>query len=585
MSKSSSYLVVDTPKQVHVSIRSSAIVQELNVRIPMRDGVTLSADIYRPVTTEPVPSVLIRTPYTKASELAPLSTASNSGTYGEQGRWWVEHGYAFVVQDVRGRGDSDGIFYPLVNEAADGFDTLTWLGERSWSTGRIGMIGSSYLGWVQVYAAGELNPYLKAIVPAVTPPDPDRHFPLRYGAAFLQGAAWLAGIDGHTPQNPLPTDITEIAYQGLPLVMLDARLGRNLPAWRDWVTHPPGDSYWLAQSYQDKLRRSKIPMLHVTGWYDTVATGTTENFLNMSQGADSQARACQRMLIGPWMHHVSASRQLGSIDFGQQAIIDFRSVQRRWFDHWLVGLDNGVDREPRVRLFVMGANRWMNEDEWPIARTTFVKYYLHSRGKANTRWGDGQLGLTIPTAECADRFRYDPRDPVPFVRDEALAELGPHDFRSVETRPDVLVYTSEPMTEPTLVCGPLRVKLFAASSAVDTDWTARVLNVWPDGFAQQLSYGIVRSRYRCYGKQELLKPHEAYEYDIDVWATCVELQPGHRVRLEISSSAFPWFDRNLNTGDKPGMGTESVVAEQTVLHGGRQASYLLLPIVPQRSQL
>jgi putative CocE/NonD family hydrolase len=570
--------------QSDANVRSDTVVREFNVRVPMRDGVTLSADIYRPATSDRVPVVLVRTPYTKST--AVYADMKITTDYAELGRWWVDQGYAFVVQDVRGRGDSAGIFYPLVNEAADGFDTLAWIGGQPWSSGRVGMIGGSYLGWTQVYTAGQRSPFLKAIIPTVTPPDPDRNLPVRFGVVTLPLAPWLASVDGHTQQDLSPVDIDAV-YRSLPLITLDTRMGRNLPVWREWVSHPTHDAYWRAQSYQEKLLKAKVPALHVSGWYDIVQVGTTENFINLSeQASDPQIRRQQHLLIGPWAHMINAGRQLGAIDFGPDAVIDFRNVQLRWFDHWLKGIDNGVDREPRVRLYIMGANHWVDENEWPIARTTYVKYYLHGKGRANSRWGDGQLSRIAPVAESADHFRYDPTDPAPFLghltdfTDRNQWPL-PDDYRDVEARPDVLVYTSAPMTEPTLVCGPLRVKLFAASSAVDTDWTARVLDVWRDGFAERLNDGIVRGRFRLGNDKEvLLKPGETYAYDIDVWSTCVELQKSHRVRLEISSSAFPMFDRNLNTGATLGMETGGVVAEQTVLHDRKYASYLLLPIVP-----
>lgn len=543
----------------------------------MRDGITLSADIYRPANADRVPVVLVRTPYTKHRE-----TTAAYVEYPEQGRWWAERGYAFVVQDVRGRGDSDGSFYPLVNEAADGFDTLAWLGEQPWSSGRIGMIGSSYLGWTQVYAAGQRSPYLKAIIPTVTPPDPDRHYPRQFGLVNFRSFGWLIATDGRTSQELSMADLDR-AVRTLPLRTLDARMGRDLPVWRDWVAHPPGDPYWQAQRYQEKLLHSNVPALHVTGWYDGVFVGTTENFINMSERAsDPQTRRRQHLLIGPWEHDINKDRRRGAIDFGPEALIDFRAVQLRWFDRWLKEIDNGADRGPRVRVFAMGANRWLDEDEWPIARTRYVKYHLRSKGRANTRSGDGVLSRTAPRNEPPDRFRYDPSNPVPFLN-QFKPVNGPEDYGAVETRPDVLVYTSEAMAEPTLVCGPLRVKLFAATSAVDTDWTARVLEVLPDGQTQRLSEGIVRARFREGNVAEkLLTPGQVYSYDIDVWSTCIELQKDRRVRLEISSSMFPRWDRNPNTGGRIDTETRSVVAEQTVLHDRRHASYLLLPIVPAR---
>ncbi len=552
----------------------TAMVQEFNVPVPMRDGATLSTDIYRPATSNKVPVVLTRTPYTKAA---------SQPQFASEGKWWAEHGYAFVVQDVRGRGDSGGVFYPLVSEAADGYDTLEWLGHQGWSSGRIGMVGESYLGWAQVYAAAENSPFLKAIIPTVTPPDPDRNFPSNFGVILLADVPWLALTDGHTLQGLSSIDLRSV-YESLPLIALDAQMGRNLPVWRDWVNHPPRDAYWRAQSYQEKLLGAKVPALHISGWYDDVLVGTTENFSNMSERAsDAETRRNQRMIIGPWEHAVNAGRQLGDIDFGPEAVIDLLRLKLRWFDHWLKQVANGVDREPRVRVFVMGTNQWVDENEWPIARTRYVRYYLHSKGHANSRWGDGQLSPDAPRNEPEDHYRYDPSDPVPFLNAYVSNLGGPDDYRDIEARPDILVYTSPAVTEATLMCGPLRVKLFAATTAVDTDWTAKVLDVHPDGFAQRLNDGVVRARFRLKnGTQNLLQRGKVYEYDIDAWSTCIELQRGHRLRLEIASSAFPKFDRNLNLAGQPGALTHGTIAEQSVLHDATNSSYLLAPIVDPR---
>ena len=442
---------------------------EYDVRIPMRDGVTLSADIYRPNAPGRFAVILVRTPYDNGTKPNAI-----------RGRFWASHGYAYVVQDVRGRGDSDGVFYPLINEAQDGYDTQTWCGKQPWSTGKVGMLGASYLGWVQVYSAGFKNPYLAALIPTVTPPDPNRNFPTQLGVVGPTAISWLAAISGHTMQDISQLDLRH-TYWHLPLFDMDQLLGRTIKPWRDWIDHPALDSYWKAQQYQDKLLDTTIPELHVSGWYDDVLVGTTENFINMTTRARTpEGRLNQWLLIGPWGHAINAGRRLGEIDFGPEAVIDFDAVQMRWLDHWLKGVDNGAERGPHVRIFVMGENKWHNEDEWPVKRTKYVKYYLHSGGRANSLYGDGTLNTQPPGDESADRFRYDPADPAPFITDPEFNQIGgPDDYRPVERRDDVLVYTSQPFSEPTEVCGPLRVRLFAASSARDTDWTAKVLNVPP----------------------------------------------------------------------------------------------------------
>lgn len=539
-----------------------AVVMDFDVRVPMRDGVSLSADIYRPAGAARVPIILVRTPYDNG-------TAAHVAA----GKAWAGRGYAYVVQDVRGRGESDGVFYPLVTEADDGYDTIEWLARQSWSDGKVGMIGGSYLGWVQVYAAIRKPPALKAIVPSVTPPDPDRNFPVQFGAYLPGTLSWLAAIAGKTMQDISQHDLRG-AYSHHPLYEADRLLGRTIPAWRDWLDHPVRDDYWKAQAYQEALRDVSIPMLHISGWYDDVLVGTTENFANLA------GRPNQFLMIGPWGHGINRQR-LGHLDFGPGAVINLDSVYTRWFDHWLKGVPNGVTRDPRVRIFVMEENRWRDENAWPLDRTRFVKFFLSSGGRANSRFGDGRLDTLPPGAEPPDRYRADPADAFPFVTDDAFSQIGgPDDYRTVEERRDVLVYSTDPFPAPVEICGPLRVRLFAASSARDTDWATKVLAVRPDGFAQRLNDGVVRARFRHgFEREVFLEPGAVESYDIDNWSTCLRLGAGWRLRLEVASHAFPKFDRNMQTGGPIGKETKGVVADQTVYHDAERASYLLVPIV------
>lgn len=541
-----------------------AIVMTYDVRIPTRDGITLSADIYRPAADRPVPVILVRTPY-------------DNGTAGHvaAGKAWARRGYAYVAQDVRGRGESDGTFYPLVTEADDGYDTIEWLARQPWSSGKVGMMGGSYLGWVQVYAAVRRPPSLKAIIPIVTPPDPDRNFPVQFGAYGPATLSWLAAISGRTMQDISQHDLRAV-YSHLPLYEADQLLGRRLAAWRDWLDHPTRDAYWQGLAYQTELRQSEIPMLHVSGWYDDVLVGTTENFVNL------RGRPHQRLLIGPWGHQINR-RRLGTFDFGSQAVVNLDSVYARWFDRWLRDVPNGVGEEPPVRIFVMEENRWRDEREWPLARTRYVKYYLASGGRANSRLGDGRLDTLPPGDQPPDRYRADPMNPYPFLTDDAFSQIGgPDDYREPQRRQDVLVYTSAPLRRPMEVCGPLQVRLHAASSARDTDWATKVLAVRPDGFAQRLNDGVVRARFRHGMERQVpLEPGKVEQYDIDNWSTCIRMGAGWRIRLEVASHAFPKFDRNLQTGGPIGKEAAGVVAEQTVYHDRERPSYLLLPVIPR----
>jgi putative CocE/NonD family hydrolase len=548
---------------------SHGIVMAYDVRVPMRDGITLSADIYRPDTSDPVPAILVRTPYD-----------NGVAAHVAAGKKWAARGYAYVVQDVRGRGESDGEFYPLVTEANDGFDTIEWITRQAWSSKRVGMMGGSYLGWVQVYAAGLKPAGLVAIAPSVTPPDPDRNFPVQFGAYEPSTLSWLAAISGRTMQDISEHDLRG-AYSHLPLYGADALLGRTLKPWRDWLDHPLRDDYWKAQAYQERLKTSEIPMLHISGWYDDVLVGTTENFANLKDHPN------QFLIIGPWGHHINTARTIGAIDFGPDALIDLDAVYLRWFDRWLKGIQNGVESDPKVRIFRMGDNQWFTEKEWPLARTQFTRYYLTSGGRANSRFGDGRLVTRLPsTGSASDTYQSDPMHPFPFVTDDAFSQIGgPDDYRKVEERKDALVYTTAPLQQPLDVCGPLSVHLFAASSAKDADWATKVLAVRPDGFALRLNDGIVRARFRRgREREEFLESGRVEEYDVDSWSTCIRLGVGWRLRLEVASHAFPKFDRNMQTGGPIGKEAIGVIAQQTVYHDRERASYVLVPVMPARSR-
>ena len=550
-----------------------AVRLEFNVRIPMRDGVTLSADIYRPDAPGKFPVILSRTPYDNG-------TAPNV----QAGKRWASKGYVYVIQDVRGRGDSDGEFYPLVTEAEDGYDTIGWLAAQPWSTGKVGMLGSSYLGWVQLYAATLRPPALAALIPTVTPTDPDKSWPMQFGAYSPSTISWLANISGHTSQDLSELDLWG-AYAHRPIREADRFVGRSIRAWQDWLDHPARDDYWAKQAYQSKILDSKIPMLHVSGWYDDVLLGTLQNFANLTgPAADPALRVRQHLIIGPWGHRINQGTRLGDVEFGPDALIDFEGIERRWFDHWLSGAENGIEREAPVRIFVMGENRWRDEQEWPLARTRYVKFYLHSQGRANSRYGDGTLDTLPPAAESPDRYRYDPKNPVPLITDAHFSQVGgPDDYQSIERRDDVLVYTSAPLDAPLEVCGPMTAHIQAASSARDTDWMTKILVVYPSGVAQRLNDGAVRARYaKDPSRAQFLTPGKVESYDIDNWGTCIRLDRGQRIRVEVSSSSFPKFDPNLNTGGSIADEKEGIVTDQTVYHDKSRPSFVVLPVVEGR---
>jgi len=544
---------------------------EFNRRVRMRDGVELSADVYRPDVQGRFPVIINRTPYTKTS----------SGTL-TLAKYFVSHGYVFVAMDVRGRGDSDGKFAPYVNDGQDGYDAIEWCAVQEWATGKVGTVGGSYNGRIQWLAAVKQPPHLTAMIVLVTPSDPFVEWPT--GQPLPMDISWYHFTAGHVLQNMEAVDWKKL-YLHLPLLTMDEATGRPNPLWKEEVEHSKLDSWWEPQRYQNKYEQVRVPVLGISGWYDDEQVGTPLNFIGMTtKGADEKLRRSQKMLMGPWPHAINSTAKLGEVDFGATAVIDMNACWLRWFDYWLKGIDNGVMNESPVRIFVMGQNAWRNENEWPIARTRWTKYYLHSNGHANTLLGDGTLSAAEPATEPPDKYTYDPANPVPFITDASFAQIGgPDDYRQIEQRNDVLVYTSELLTEDVEVCGPIKVRLSAASSARDTDFMAKLIDVWPSGYAQRLIDGMVRARFReGMDKPFLIEPGRAYVYDLDLWNTCQMYQKGHRIRLEISSSAFPKYDRNLNTGEALGKTTRMQAAEQKIYHDREHLSYVVLPIVPRK---
>ena len=541
------------------------MIIERHVQAAMRDGVVLSADVYRPDSGDRFPTVLVRTCYTKAV-----------GPFAERSIFWTKKGYAYVVQDVRGRGDSDGRFVPLAHEIEDGSDSIDWIVSQPWSDGHVVMTGGSYLGWTQLYAACSGNRHLAALIPMAAPADPDRGFPLSHGMIIPAGACWLATLDGHINQVLTPSEM-EISTNHKPLIEFDRVIGRRLAPWRDWVNNVLVSEFWERLSFQQRLLRSSHPMLHVSGWYDDCLNGALENFSALSSRR-SGSHGAQRLLIGPWLHATIGQRINGGIDFGEEAQVDIEDLQDSWFRECLEKREKGSSS---VQVFVMGRNLWIQEESWPIPGTEYIPYYLHSAGHANSALGDGSLSTLQPGIEPHDAYQYDPSNPIPYSANFDWKQLGgPDDYRDLEHREDMLVYTSEPLESPLLICGPLTVRLFAATTAIDTDWMARILDVHPDGRAIRLNDGAVRARFRK-GRhtQVFLVPGSVEEYSIDCWATCIELPVGHRLRLEISSSAQGRYDLNLNSGEPVGKQLTPKIANQTIYHNHVYPSHLVLPIL------
>jgi len=558
------------------------IKAEFDLKVAMRDGTLLSTDVYRPDTTGRFPVLLMRTPY---NNFDPAT-----------GYWFAQRGYAVVLQDVRGKCDSDGKFYPLINEAADGYDTQTWCGTQEWSNGKVGTFGGSYVGATQWLPATLANPHLVCMFPTVAASNCYRHWVYNGGAFALSlNMMWgVLSVSARVGQDMEAEPLDwEALFRILPVGDIPSLMGRNVSWYADWLAHPLYDDYWKNLSVAARYEQIKAPAFNLGGWYDVFVEGTLENFSGMRQrGGSEAARSGQRLLIGPWFHTSSARTELGQIEFGPQAAVDARAIQLRWFDYWLKGIPNGVDREAPVRLFMMGENRYRDFDSWPPDGIQVQEYYFHSSRGANSLAGDGTLDRSAPKGkERVDSYTYDPANPVPTLGGnnccrEAIVTEGPYDQRPIERRDDVLIYTSKPLDEPLTVVGPLTVKLWASSSAPNTDFTAKLVDVYPDGRAINISSGILRAPLRDgFETWKELTPGQPYELTIELRPTANVFLTRHCIRVEISSSNFPRYDRNLNT---PGANIAAKVdyktAEQQVFHDRHRPSRIFLPVLPQLAE-
>jgi hypothetical protein len=561
---------------LHVPQPAYSVTVDRDVMIPMSDGVRLAADVYRPDSSGRFPVIVTRTPYNKSNP---------HHKYDFAGNLFAGQGYVFVVQDVRGKFGSEGDFYPYVHEGQDGHDTFEWAGKQDWSTGKVGTYGFSYWGSTQWLSAPYGSEHLKAMVPIVTSQDLYPRW-IYYGIfRYNDMLFWHYGNGLRTERSLEGIDINK-AVRHLPLSEADDAMGVDIPSYNDWIANPVPGEYWDALRVDNKVEMIKAPALLVGGWYDYYLELMFDDFSRMiAHGGSEDARQSQ-IIIGPWTHE-SVSK-FDDVDFGKQAAFTKQiGSLLRWYDYWLKGADNGITREGPLRIFVMGRNEWRTEQEWPLKRAVSTTYYLHSGGKANTAAGDGILSPQSPTQEPPDRFTYDPADPVPSVGGTSIygnATPGPTDQRAIENRNDVLVYTTAPLTEDVEVTGPVTLTLYASSSAKDTDFCAKLVDVYPDGKAINLRTGMVRARYRnSFTEPSFLEDGVIYEFQIPVGATSNLFKKGHRIRLEVSSSYFPEFSRNQNTDAPIGMTAEIITADQTIYHDFEHPSHIILPVIPSKS--
>lgn len=555
---------------------------EQGVSVKMRDGVSLAADIYRPVSEEKFPVLLERTPYNRNGEAAMANELAS-------------HGYVVVLQDTRGRYASGGEFYPFRNESFDGYDTVEWAARLDHSNGKVGMFGGSYVGATQMLAAMATPPHLTSIFPYVTASEYYDGWTYQSGALMQWfTSSWSSGLVTDTLRRQADTTraprdwITQLPLETYPLLKTP-ELSTLAPYFKDWLAHERDDAYWRKWKVSDHYSEIPVLGLHGAGWHDLFLKGSIKNYMGLHEhAATPEARAGQRLLIGPWAHApTSPEGKIGDVVFGKAAVLDMTATALKWFDYSLKGIKNEYATAAPVRLFIMGDNVWRDEQEFPLKRTRYTKYYLHSVKGANSINNDGSLSLTPPAVERKDEFDYDPKNPVPTIGGrlccgQALPP-GPADQRPNESRADVLVFSTRVLTEDTEVTGFISLELYASTSAVDTDFTALLVDVDPSGYARFLTDGIVRARYREEtDKSSEVVPSKVYKYTIDLWATANMFKAGHRIRLYVASSNFPRFNRNLNTGEGIIGSSRSVPAHQTIYHDRQYSSALILPVIPKR---
>ena len=578
---------------------SNSLTVETNLAMPMRDGVKLYADVYRPEGAGPFPVLLQRTPYDKTG---PLTSGDLNALNA------AKQGYAVVVQDTRGRFASEGEFYCFRDDINDGYDSVEWAAAQPWSSGKVGMFGASYVGATQWLTALSRPPHLTAIIPNVTASNYHEGwayqggaFELGFNVSWTLGSLALANFKNILSVRNVPQeseqklveaiDSMENSFRYSPLKGFPYLKDGLADYFYDWIAHPDYDDYWKKLSIEEHHSEITVPSLNIGGWYDIFLGGTIRNYLGMKEkGATEEARTGQKLIIGPWEHASRGTSLVGSHYFGLAAdagSLDLDGIHFKWFDYWLKGEKNGVLDEAPVRIFVMGDNVWRDEQEWPLARARPTDYYFHSRGQANSSNGNGTLSAEPPGAEPPDVFLYNPANPVPtrggpLCCDSYFVANGASEQKEIETREDVLVYTTPPLEREVEVTGPITVTLWAATSATDTDFTAKLVDVCEDGCARNLTDGIIRARYRdSTASPQLVEPGKAYSYSIDLWATSNVFKAGHGIRVEISSSNFPRFDRNTNTGNIIAEDTEFKPALQTILHNAEHPSHISLPIVPR----
>jgi uncharacterized protein len=559
---SRSILPVENVRKADYAVRI-----ERSVPLVASDGVLLVADLYKPDTKNPAPTILLRVPFTK--------TFKNGLGADAVGRFWASHGYIVMIQGTRGRFKSGGVNYPLIHERQDGIDTLHWLAQQPWFDGRLGMWGGSAFGYTQWVLADRTNPGPTALMIQIS--STDFHEMFHPGGAFSLESAlfWAARSRGTRDRDPTIAEL-ERGFQGFPLIEADERGPGETQYFKDWAAHTEADEYWQAIDGKDRARNLKAPVLLMAGWCDPFLPTQLRDYAIIKHDTDPRVAAESRLIIGPWSHAEPVKFPDGTTAGSYRRASLTPSLP--WFDHTLLHRPIDPSLAAPVHIYVMGENIWRDEPAWPLERARATTFYLRSNGHANSMRGDGRLTLEAPGAnESADSFTYDPREPVPTHGGAMLGlRAGIYLQNDVEQRDDVLIYSTEPLAADTEVTGPISVVLQVTTSAPNTDFTAKLVDVHTDGKVYNVSDGILRRNYPP-GMSET-KPQEI---TVDLWPTSMLFRRGHRMRLEISSSNFPRYDRNPNTGRETATETAPQSAAQQLIHNSISASSIVLPIIPR----
>jgi len=563
------YSVIDFP------VHGRNPINEIEM-IPMRDSVTLATDLYFPVDEKgPFPVILMRTPYNK----------DYLQSYGD---FFSGNGYVLAAQDVRGRFASQGEWEPFIHEGEDGYDTIEWLAAQRWSTGKVGLYGGSYSGSVQFFTAVLQPPHLVTMIPNVTPAMPFANFPYEGGSLLMGGTIrWTDIVENALTAAEIRQMSIDHSSQDwynilnhFPVIDLDKEvLGKEVPYWREWVEHNTNDSYWEKVDYLDELKELDIPVFIQSGWFDGGSRGAWLTYSGLKHSKNQNIK----MIVGPWVHTDQSSRYVYGQDMGEAAAIDLFELYLKWFDYWLKEEENGILEDPLVQVFNIGPNHWLEADTYPLPNTSFTRFYLTSENGANTSSGDGRLQLEESSSEKQyDSYTYNPGDPSPcfysYLRLRASAQYND----LVGSRSDILVYETAPLEQPLTIAGPISAVLYASSSAKDTDWCVTVYCADENGEIGPIgiTWGVLRARFRnSMRTPELLEENKIYEYTIDLSHTGFTLPEGSRIRMEISSAAYPEYSRNLNTGGHNEMETAYVSAHQKIYHTWEYPSHLVLPVL------